>query len=217
MGWIEMGASAQLERQRLLDAMLEELVEKGYPDTEVEAAARRAELNGEQWSRHFPDKDACLFAAFDQLTDQLRTAIAEGCASADDWTGRVAAGLRHLLERLAARAELAEALARTFPAIGPAAQERYQAFVESLAPLLAEGREHTTAGPQLPAEVELLAIGAAEAIVFDQIQAGQSGQLQQLCPEILFSLLVPFIGAEAAEQAMLREREGAERGDWEPV
>jgi AcrR family transcriptional regulator len=215
MGWIEMGASAQLERQRLLDAMLEELVEKGYPATEVESAARRADLDGEQWSRCFPSKDVCLFAAFEQLTGQLRAAIEVGCASAEDWTSRVAAGLRALLERLAARADLAEALARSFPTIGPAAQARYQGFIESLAPLLAEGRDQAT--PPLPAEVELLAIGAAEAIVFDQIQTGQAAHLPQIGPEILFSLLVPFLGAQAAEEAMLRERAGAERGDWEPV
>jgi AcrR family transcriptional regulator len=212
-----MGSIAQLERRRLLDAVLEELVEKGYSGTEIEAAAERADLDGEAWSRCFPDKDACLFAAFQQLTDQLRIAIEEGCATADDWSGRVAAGLRSLLQRLAARADLAEALARTFPAIGPAALARYQAFIEGLAPLLAEAREHAPLEPDLPAEIEMLAIGAAEAIVFDRIQAGQAAQLPQLGPEILFSLLVPFVGAKVAEEAMVREREGTKRENWDPV
>lgn len=212
-----MGSMAQLERRRLLDAVLEELVEKGYSGTEIETAARRADLDGTAWSRCFADKDECLFAAFKQLTDQLRMAIEEGCASADDWSGKVAAGLRSLLERLAARADQAEALARTFPAIGPAAQACYQAFVEDLAPLLAIAREGVPAGPGLPAEVELLAIGAAEAIVFDRIQAGQAVQLPEIGPEILFSLLVPFVGARAAEEAMLRERERIKRGNAPPV
>ncbi len=194
------------ERTRLLEAMLEELVEKGYPGVEVEAAVRRAHLVGVEWSAEFPDKDACLVAAFDELTEQLRAAICEGCAAGRDWPGRVAGGLRTLLAQLAARAEMAEALARTFPAIGPAAQARYQAFVESLAPLLAEGREASGTTGELPGEVEMLAVGAAEAIVFEEIQAGRTERLGELGPEILFSVLVPFLGAGRAGAAMEAER-----------
>jgi AcrR family transcriptional regulator len=193
-------------RARLLEAMLEELVEKGYGEVEVQGALERAHLRGEEWSALFVDKDACLVAAFDQLTEQLRAAIVEGCLAGSDWPGRVAGGLRVLLMRLAGRAQMAEALARTFPSIGPAAQERYQAFVESLAPLLAEGREFSGIGAELPTEVELLAVGAAEAIVFEQIQSGRTAGLAALGPEILFSVLVPFVGPAVASAAMDEER-----------
>jgi hypothetical protein len=196
----------QSERARLLEAMLEELVEKGYGEVEVEGALERAHLGGEEWSALFVDKDACLVAAFDQLTEQLRAAIVEGCARGSDWPSRVAGGLQVLLVRLAGRAQMAEALARTFPSIGPEAQARYQAFVESLAPLLSEGREFSGIGEELPVEVELLAVGAAEAIVFEQIQAGRTARLGELGPEILFSVLVPFLGPVAASAAMELER-----------
>jgi hypothetical protein len=202
------------KRARLLEAMLEELVVKGYREAEVEGAVERAHLGRrEEWARLFVDKDACLVAAFEQLTGQLRTAIVEGCASGRDWPGRVAGGLRVLLATLAARALMAEALARSFPAIGPEALTRYHDFVESLAPLLAEGREFSGIGGELPGEVELLAVGAAEAIVFEQIQAGRTSGLTALGPEILFSVLVPFLGpaAAAAEMEKARVGEGTER------
>jgi AcrR family transcriptional regulator len=202
------------KRARLLEAMLEELVDKGYREAEVEGAVERAHLGrAGGWSELFVDKDACLLAAFEQLTEQLRTAIVEGCASGRDWPGRVAGGLRVLLGTLASRAPMAEALARSFPSIGPSAQERYQGFVESLAPLLAEGRQFSGIAAELPGEVELLAVGAAEAIVFEQIQAGRTAALARLGPEILFSVLVPFVGpaAAAAEMEKARVGEGTER------
>lgn len=194
------------ERIRLLEAMLEELVEKGYPGVEVEAAVRRAHLGGAEWSVMFPDKDACLVAAFEQLTEQLRAAIGAGCATGHDWPERVAGGLRALLAELSGRAPMTEALARSFPAIGPAAQARYQAFVESLAPLLAEGREFSSLGAELPGAVELLAVGSAEAIVSEQIQAGRTAGLTALGPEILFSVLVPFVGPAVAAAEMEKMR-----------
>jgi AcrR family transcriptional regulator len=164
-------------------------------------------LVGDEWSREFPDKDACLVAAFDELTEQLRDAIGEGCATAfGDWPGRVAGGLWALLAQLSDRAEMAEALARTFPSIGAAAQGRYQAFVESLAPLLGEGRAFSGVAAELPGEVEILAVGAAEAIVFEQIRSGRTAQLRAMAPEILFSVLAPFIGSQAAAAEMEKAR-----------
>ena len=201
-----MSTATEGDRARLLEAMLEELVEKGYGEVEVRGALERAHLGGEEWSTLFVDKDECLVAAFDQLTEQLRAAIVEGCAAGHDWPSRVAGGLGVLLARLAAGAQTAEALARTFPSIGPAAQARYQAFVESLAPLLAEGREFSGIGAELPAEVELLAVGAAEAIIFEQIQSGRTAGLPALGPEILFSVLVPFLGPAVAAAEMEAER-----------
>jgi AcrR family transcriptional regulator len=205
-----MSAVARPERTRLLEAMLEELVEKGYPALEVEAAVDRAHLRGGEWSRKFPDKDACLVEAFKELAGQLRTAIVQGCLDGRTWPEKVAGGLRVLLAELARRATMAEALARTFPSIGPAAVTHYQGFVESLAPLLTPCRE-MAAGVELPAQVELLAVGAVEAIVMERIQAGTTSYLPEQTPEILFSMLVPFVGPVAAGEAMAREREAAPR------
>jgi AcrR family transcriptional regulator len=199
-----MSTIARPERTRLLEAMLEELVEKGYPAVEVEAAARRARLVAEKWSAQFPDKDSCLIAAFEELCEQLREAIAQGCQTGSDWSSRVAGGLGALLSQLAERAEMAEALARTFPSIGPAAQRRYQGFVESLAELLREGRHCSGIEDQLPETVEILAVGAAEAIVFEQIQAGRTAHLGGLTRDILFSVLVPFLGPREAAAEIRR-------------
>jgi AcrR family transcriptional regulator len=194
------------ERTRLLEAMLEELVEKGYPAVEVEAAIRRARLVGGGWTTQFPDKDTCLVAAFEELTEELRTAIVEGCLAATGWPDQVAGGLRVLLDCLAERAAIAEGLARIFPSIGPEALRRYHGFVESLAPLLAGGREFAEHGEELPTEVELLAVGSVESIVFDQIQLGRTAELAAMAPEVLFSAMVPFTGPAMAAEAMVAER-----------
>jgi hypothetical protein len=59
--------------------------------------------------------------------------------------------------------------------------------------------------------VEMLAVGAAEAIIFEEVEAGRAAQLPGLGPAILFSVLVPFLGPERASVEM--ERAG--RGDLE--
>jgi hypothetical protein len=217
-----MSTSTQFERERLLDAMLEEMVESGPEGAEVEAALVRAGLDGEEWLAEFVDKDACRFAAYEQLTERLARKTGEGCSLGEDWPARVRRGLQALLEELAGAPAVAQLLIGGFPAISPAARARYQEFVESFAPLLAGGRElagagsgGTSAGAELPREVEMLAVGAAEAIVFEEIEAGRAGRLGALGPAILFSVLVPFLGPEAASAEMAKASEAAERGERE--
>jgi hypothetical protein len=210
-----MSTSTQFERERLLDAMLGEMVEKGPGGAEVEAALQRAGLDSEEWLAEFLDKESCLFAAYERLTERLARKTGEGCALGEDWPQRVRCGLEALLEELASAPAVAALLIRAFPAISPAARARYQEFVESFAPLLAGGRELSGMGAELPAEVELFAVGAAEAIVFEEIEAGRAAQLAALTPAILFSLLVPFLGSEAASAEMVRASEAAERRDLE--
>lgn len=203
-----MGAVLQFERERLLDGVLEELAEKGQGNVEVAAAMRRVGLDDNEWLVRYPDVESCLFAAYDQLIERLMRAVYQACSADDEWPLRVGRGLAALLEAVAAQPWVGRVLTRTFPAIGPKAYTRYQEFVEGFAPLLAGGRELCDAGVELPADVELLAVGAGEAIVVDEIEAGRAAGLPRLGPEILYSVLVPFLGPDQAAAEMQRAAEG---------
>jgi AcrR family transcriptional regulator len=194
-------------RDRLFEAMLGELDERGYGAMRVDEALSGAGVSRADFAAEFSDKDACLFAAYEQLAARLARKTTEGCARGDEWPTRVQRGLEALLEELAAAPAAARVAVRAFPSISPEARARYQDFVEGFAPLLREGREFAEAGAELPREVEMFAVGAAEAIVFEEIEAGRAKQLPALGPAILFSVLAPFLGAEAASAEMRRAEE----------
>ncbi len=196
-------------RERLLDALMIELAEKGYRSMALADALRPCGVSMPAFAAEFGDKDGGLFAAYEQLTERLRQRTAEACAEAtgEAWPQRVRWGLQALLEELARDPRLAKALIHTFPSIDPAARLRYQDFLGDLAPLLREGREYAELGGELPVEVEMLAVGAAEAILFEEIEAGRAASLPSLCPSVLFSVLVPFLGPEAASKEMETARQ----------
>jgi AcrR family transcriptional regulator len=189
-------------RERLLEAMLIELAASGHGSMRVADALTVAEVSKADFQAEFPDKEVCLFAAYEQLTERLSHITTEGCAVGGGWPERVRGGLEALLEELAGAPTLARVAIRAFPEIGPEARARYQSFVEGFAPLLRGGRQFSPLGEELPAQVEMLAVGAAEAIVFEEIEAGRAAQLNALGPAILFSILVPFLGPEAASAEM---------------
>lgn len=197
-------------RERLLEAMLSELDERGHEAMSVADALNAAGVPRADFEAEFADEDACLFAAYEQLTERLARRTTEGCARGGDWPARVRRGLEALLEELAGAPAMARVAIRAFPAISPEARSRYEDFVAGFAPLLREGRVFAPAGAELPREVEMLAVGAAEAIVFEEVEAGRAEQLGSLAPEILFSVLVPFLGPEAASAEMRRAQETKE-------
>lgn len=190
------------KRDTLLRAMLQELAENGYRDTSVERARELAGVTTAEFQLEFADKDACLFAAYDELTEQVFTIASAGCESTDPWPDRVRLGLETLLRELAAHPEMARAVTRSFPGIRPAAYERYVELLSRFVPLMEEGRRYSEVDEELPGEVELLAVGAAEAIIFGEVDAGRAARLPEMMPEILFSVLVPFMGPDRAADEM---------------
>jgi hypothetical protein len=201
----EMGSA---ERELLFEAVLTELGERGYAEVSIERALRRCQLPPEDLGGEL-GKDACLAAAFDRVGARWVEEASRGCEPGLTWPERVGAGLRRVLEELAARPTVARAMIRAFPAIRPDAYRRYVVLLESFVPLLEEGRGLAEEPLELPAEIEMLAIGAAETIVVGEIDAGRTAGLPALLPDILFSVLVPFVGPEAAAAAMLSAQPGA--------
>lgn len=200
-------------RERLLEAALIELDRKGREGMSVAGLLAAAGVSEADFASSYGDLDACLDDAYEQLTTRLEVAAQRGCDGGDlllsdgvAWPVRVRGGLEALLAELADEPELARTLTRSYPSLGPAQMARYQRFVESFAPPLRAGWEMTGADQELPDEVELLAVGAAEAILVDEVRAGRAGELATMGPEILFSLLVPFVGSAAAAEEMERAR-----------
>jgi AcrR family transcriptional regulator len=186
------------ERERLFGAMLSGLDRHGYEGLSVDLALAGAEVSRQQFDAEFGDKDGCLFAAYDALAERLLQRAASPCEGTDPWPRRVRAGLEGLLAELAAEPSLARALTKSFPSIRPATYRRYIEFLESFTPLLREGRSLAGNSAELPREMEMLAIGAAETIVVAEIDAGRAAQLPSMLQAILFSLLVPFVGPDEA-------------------
>jgi AcrR family transcriptional regulator len=190
------------QRDTLLRAMLEELVGKGYGDASVERAREAAEVSAAEFEVEFDGKDDCLFAAYDYLTERVVERASADCDQEDPWPDRVRVGLESLLQAVAAYPEMARALTRAFPGIRPAAYERYVMLLSRFVPAMREGRQYSGVEGELPGEVELLAVGAAEAIIFGEVDAGRAERLPQMMPEILFSVLVPFMGPDRAADEM---------------
>jgi AcrR family transcriptional regulator len=186
------------ERAPLYEAILSDLADRGYDDMDLERTLARAGVSMAAFEAEFGDSDTCLFAAYDSLTERLVRKATEGCDPNADWPTRIRTGLEALLDDFAANPQMAQVLFRSFPSIRRPAHLRYVEFLETFSLPLREGRALAGMEREPPGEIEMLAIGAAETVVLEEIEAGRAAVLPSLTPSILLSLLIPFLGPEQA-------------------
>ena len=88
-------------------------------------------------------------------------------------------------------------------AAGADARQRHWNAVARFTEYLEDGRELAD-GRELPENISLMSAGAVSGLIFDELLAGRAAQLPALLPDLLFAMLVPYIGPRAAADEMRR-------------
>lgn len=189
---------ARSQRERLLDAAIDVVAEKGYAKTTVADLTKEAGISRTTFYEMYPDREACFLAAYDAAADVLTRRVATAFEAEGEWPARVRAGLEALLGSLAAEPAVARLALVDFGAAGPTAQRRYRAGLQRMTPLFDEGRDFAIEGRRLPPNTSRMAIGAVVGLIADEIAAGRAEQLPDLLPDVLLAALSPYLGPEAA-------------------
>jgi AcrR family transcriptional regulator len=195
---------ARSQRERLLEAAVRVVAEKGYGATTVGDLTREAGISRTTFYAMFEDKEACFLAAYDNAVDGLVKRVGIAYEAEEGWPRRARAGLAALLEAFAAEPQLARLALVDVGAAGPAAQRRYRAALQRLMPFFDEGRDFAPGGRNLPANTSRMAIGAVTGLIADELAEGRAGQLSDLLSDVLFATLVPYIGPDAAAREVDR-------------
>lgn len=190
----------------MLEAMVRVAASKGYQAASVDDVVNAAGVTREAFHTTFGDKETCFLEAYDAVSDVLVahvTAAFESVAG-EPWPDRVAAAMRAMVELLAAESDIARMTMVEVTAVGEEARVRYRANLNRFVPFLEEGRALAPQGDDLPADTARFAIGGAMSLIFDEVRAGRGPELPRLIPELTFAVLMPYLGADAAEEEMRR-------------
>ncbi|MEX0973507.1 MAG: TetR/AcrR family transcriptional regulator [Solirubrobacterales bacterium] len=199
------------ERERMLEAMVRMSAAKGYEATTVADVVEYAGVSSETFESMFADKEACFLEAYDAVFDVVIAHVTAAFEAASDepWPERIAAGLGALIELLAMEADIARMAMVEATAAGDDARERYRAMFTRFTPFLEEGRTYSGQAEELPADTARFAVGGAASLIFDEVRAGRGPELKRILPDLVFAVLMPYLGPEAAEDEMRRvTREG---------
>jgi AcrR family transcriptional regulator len=193
-------------RERLLEAMVRVGAAKGYEATTIDDVVEVAGVTRESFEEMFESKEACFLEAYDAVIDVLVAHVTSAfeAAAGEPWPERIAAGLGAMVELLAAEADIARMAMVEVTAAGDDARARYRAALARFTPFLEEGRDYSSQSDELPPDTARFAIGGATSMIFDEIRAGRGPELQRILPDLVFAVLMPYLGPEEAEDEMRR-------------
>jgi AcrR family transcriptional regulator len=195
---------ADSPRERVLEAMVRVVAAEGYEAATVDSVVEQAGVSSAEFEAMFASKELCFLEAYEAVVDVLfasfRSAFEE--AAAESWATRVTAGLRALVELLATEADIARMALVEIAAAGEDARYRYRLAMGRFLPFAEEGRSAAPGGEDLPEGTARFAVGGVLAMLFDEIRAGRGPRLPEILPELVFTLTMPFLGPEAAREAM---------------
>lgn len=194
------------EKERLLEAMLRVAAAKGYEATTVTDVIEVAGVSREAFDAIFESKEACFLEAYDAVFDVLVAHVTSAfeAAAGEPWPERITAGLSAMVGLLSIESGIARLSMVEVTAAGDDARARYRAALARFTPFLEEGRDYASGGEELPADTARFAIGGATSMIFDEIRAGRGPELRRILPDLVFAVLMPYLGAEAAEDEMRR-------------
>jgi AcrR family transcriptional regulator len=194
------------ERERVLEAMVRMAAAKGYEETTVADVVEFAGVDQDGFDEMFESKEACFLEAYEAVFDVLLAHVTAAfeAASEEPWPEQIAAGLRALVELLAVEADIARLAMVEVTAAGDSARERYRAMFARFTPFLEQGRRYAGQEDALPADTARFAIGGATSMIFDEVRAGRGPELKRILPDLVFAVLMPYLGPEAAKEEMRR-------------
>lgn len=200
-------AGSETRRQLILEAMVRVVGRKGYKATSVADVIEEADVSRTTFYKHFDDKHECFLAAYDMAVERVLAQVMANCNADQPWLERVRVGLATVVELFALDPELARTAIVEVAAAGSDARQRHWNAVTRFTAFLEDGEE-LTGDRELPDNIALMAAGAVSGLIFDELLTGRAERLPELLPDLLFAMLVPYIGPGAATEEMRRAAAG---------
>lgn len=183
------------QRRRIFDGMAAALAYHGYEDTKITDVVELAGLSRATFYEHFPGKEACFAAAYEDGVERLADAVEGAASDEESWDDRVSTGLTAGLELLADDQTLAHLLlVESLAAARPARLEHERSLArltEALRP-----PAPTSGGEVVPEETLRLLAGGLASHTSRRVLAGEAERLPQDHDLLLGFLLAPTQAAD---------------------
>jgi AcrR family transcriptional regulator len=198
---------AASQRARVVEAMRAAIADHGYSDASIADVIKRAGVSRKTFYAQFTDKEDCFLEIYDDQVARLHAVTRDAFDAQDDWVPALRAGLTALLNALAYDPAAARLCFVDVLAAGPRAAAARNATMRELEAVLELGRggeaADDTAGAT-PRALGMSMVGGLGEVLYQEIVGARAEQLPAMLPELMYALVLPFEGREAAERELER-------------
>jgi AcrR family transcriptional regulator len=185
----------------MLAAAVEAVEEVGYARMTVAQVISRAKVSRKTFYDVFVDREDCFLAAFDQAVEQAR-ALVEEASHESGWREGVRAGLARLLMFLDEEPGLARLCVVEALGAGARVLERRSQVLEELIRVVDRGRSVSSATREPPEVTAEGVVGAVFAVIHTRLLEGGKGPLTDLLGPLMSMIVLPYLGARAANREL---------------
>lgn len=180
------------QRERIIRGAAGVVAAKGYEALSIPAISGAAGVSNQTFYEHFSGKRDAFIAAFEALAEETLTPGARAFVAEDDRPEAVGAGLRAMLEQIAANEIFARIAFFEVPTAGPAALDIADAVLDGitafLAPDIGPGKLDKVLDEPILAAISTGVWSALQ----HEIVNGRLVALPQLAPDVARLALQPF-------------------------
>ena len=198
------GQVVELQRARMLTAMLQEISERGAVNVSVGHVVARSGVSRRTFYEIFQDREDCFLAAFDDALKHVAAAVVPAYEQPGSWRVRMRSALVALLgclehDRATGRLLIVESLAA-----GPCALERRQEVLARIVPVVEQGTVEAKAPGDPPALAAEGIVGGVLSVLHSRLTDKNSSSLLDLAGPLMGMIVLPYLGPAAARKEIER-------------
>jgi AcrR family transcriptional regulator len=201
---------SDIQRARMLAAMVEEVAEHGASNVTVAHVVARSGVSRRTFYELFSDREDCFLAAFDdgiaRIASEVIPAYEDGGRTqrAHGWREKIRAGLCALLEFLDDEPGMGRLVIVESLGAGPNALERRSRVLAQVITAVDEGRLEAKGsdGPP-PLTAEGVVVGVL-GVLHGRLLEKNPGRLVELVNPLMSMIVLPYLGPAAARKELDR-------------
>ncbi len=192
------------ERDRIIEAFIEIVAERGYEKTSLEAVVDHADVDGEAFHHYFEDKAACFAAAWNSVSESYMPRALAAYEGASGWREQMRAVGQAMLAHLTEHPDHGRILFVEGPEPGEPARTPLDPNVEVFIELIDRGRQEMEDPDLLTRATAEGIAGAVNERIAECLKRGADDELPRLVPELMYLVVRPYLGAEVAAEELHR-------------
>ena len=190
---------ARVQRERILHATADVIRAKGYEDTTVADIVTQAGVSREVFYSHFHSRSDAFLATHALVFEQMMaTATGAFIASSGSWPERVWESWDAATSLVVGAPSLAHFAFVESYALGPSISRRTDEAVLAFTVFLRDGHRYVGGGKVPSATISTAIAGAVMETTASYIRRDRAAELFGLLPMLVYMILAPFLGANAA-------------------
>jgi AcrR family transcriptional regulator len=194
----------EIQRARLLAAMVEECAERGPAHVTVARVVERAGVSRRTFYEVFHDCEDCLLDALQDGLRRVSERVLPAYRDRGGWVERIRALLVELLGFLEDEPVMGRLLIVGSLAAGPRAVERRRGVLAHAIAVIDEGRTESKTAKQPPRLMAEGILGGVLSILHARLSAEDPGELLELTGPLMSMIVLPYRGSAAANRELER-------------